>query len=75
MTYREALKDFEAIEAHIRRARIERSVVLSQMIVNGLRALGRGLLTLKGSLEATFQAVMHRTISSDALARRSVPRY
>ena len=75
MTYREAIKDFEAIETHIRRARIERSVVLSQMIADGLQALGRGLLALKGSLESVFQAVMHRTISSDSLARRSVPRY
>ena len=67
--------DFAAIESHIRRARLERTVFLSQMLANGVAAAVRGLRAVKASLEANFHAVMHRTISSDALARRSVPRY
>ena len=67
--------DFAVIESHIRRARLERAVLLSQMLANGVAAAVRGLRAAKASLEANFQAVMHRTISSDALARRSVPRY
>ena len=67
--------DFAVIEAHIRRARIERSVVLSQLVVRGIEALGRGLVAAKRSLEANFQAVMHRTISSKPGAGRYIPRY
>jgi hypothetical protein len=67
--------DFSAIESHIRRARIERSAYLAQLVVRGIKAGARGLRAAKQSLEANFHAVMHRTISSDAAARRFVPRY
>jgi hypothetical protein len=67
--------DFATIESHIQRARLERAVALSQMLAAGVDAAMRGLRAVKTSLEANFHAVMHRTISSDALARRSVPRY
>jgi hypothetical protein len=67
--------DFAVIESHIQRARLERAVALSRMLASGVDATIRGLRAVKASLEANFHAVMHRTISSDALARRSVPRY
>ena len=43
MSFKHEYPDYAAIEAHIRRARIERSVALSQMIVAGITATGRGL--------------------------------
>ena len=67
--------DFATIERHIQRARLERAVVLSQMLAAGVAATMRGLRALKAALEANFHAVMHRTISPDTLARRGVPRY
>ena len=67
--------DYSVIESHIQRARIERSVYVAQLVVRGIEAVARGLRAAKQSLEANFHAVMHRTISSDAAARRFVPRY
>lgn len=69
--------DFAVIEAHIRRARIERAVVVSQMIVGGIDAVVRGLRALKGALEANFRRVdaQQRAMASDAILRRPVPRY
>ena len=67
--------DYSVIASHIHRARIERSVYVAQLVVRGLEAVARGLRAAKQSLEANFHAVMHRTISSDAAARRFVPRY
>ena len=52
--------DFEVIEQHIRRARIERAVVVSRMIVDGIDAIARGLRSLKTSVEASFQRVTAR---------------
>ena len=75
MNYHERNSDFAAIERHIRRARLERSVAVSQMVVAGIGATLRGLRAAGAMLKAAFHAVMHRTISSDAPARRSVPRY
>ena len=69
--------DFAAIEAHIRRARIERAVVVSQLLVAGMQAVVRGLRALKGSIESSFRRVdaTQRAMASDALMGRSVPRY
>jgi hypothetical protein len=70
-------RDFAAIEAHIRRARIERAVVVSQLLVAGMQAVARGLRVLKASIESNFRRVdaTQRAIASDALMGRSVPRY
>lgn len=67
--------DFSAIQSHIERARLERSVAIARLLARGVEATVRGLRALKESLQGSFHAVMHRTISADSLARRSVPRY
>jgi hypothetical protein len=69
--------DFAVIEEHIRRARIERAVVVSQLVVGGIQAAVRGLRALKASIESNFRRVdaTQRAIASDALMGRSVPRY
>ena len=76
MSTRVQYPDFAAIEGHIRRARIERAVVVSQMIVAGVDAAVRGLRLVKASIEANFRRVdaTQRRIASDALMGRSVPR-
>ena len=43
MSFKHEYPDYAVIEAHIRRARIERSVVVSQMIVDAITGVGRGL--------------------------------
>ena len=43
MSFKHEYPDYAVIEAHIRRARIERSVVVSQMIVAAITGVGRGL--------------------------------
>jgi hypothetical protein len=55
--FRDTYPDFEAVEAQIRRARLERSLAIAQMIATGIDALFRGAKALKASLEANFRRV------------------
>ena len=69
--------DFAVIEAHIRRARIQRAVVVSQLLVDGIAAVVRGVRALKASVESHFRGVdaTPRAMASGSLAGRSVSRY
>lgn len=76
MRFNETYPDYAAIEEHIRRARIERSVVVSEMIVAGVQALGRAFKALRESLQRNFyQELDRRFVEADAFLKRSVPRY
>lgn len=70
------LNEYTAIEAHIRAARIERSVVVAeilaeavQAVTNFVKGLGR---TLAKGLDAECD---RRAVEADAFLKRSVPRY
>ena len=76
MSKRPIHPDFRDIEAHIRRARLERSVAMARMFADGADALGRGVSRVVGSVLGSFaNARTARTIEADALLRRSVPRF
>jgi hypothetical protein len=66
MTFKQTHPDFAAIEAHIRNARVERSLVIGQMIANGLAACGR-LFAAPEQAEAES-----RHIAADAFLKRSI---
>ena len=68
--------DYAVIEAHIQRARLERSLAVSQMIVSGLEAIGRGVKSLVASIgRGVADERDRRAIEADAFLKRSVPRY
>lgn len=68
--------DFTAIERHIARARIERSVAVSQMIVAAGVAIGRGLRRLADAMQRGLEASRDsRAVEADVFLKRSVPRY
>ena len=68
--------DFATIEAHIRRARIERSVAVAQSLVAAGEALGRGLRNLYEAVGRGLEAERdRRAVEADAFLKRSVPRY
>ena len=76
MNFKEKYPDFAAIEAHIRAARVERAVYLSQAIIGGIQAVIGGVKKL-GSLAARNVQTERggRSIKADAFLKRSVPRY
>ena len=57
MSFRETYPDFEVIEEQIRRARLERSLAIAQMIATGIDYTMRGFRALKSSIEANFRRV------------------
>lgn len=70
------LRNYSAIEAHIRNARIERQVVIAEMLANAVQAAGRGLKKLATVLSHGLDAeVERRAVEADAFLKRSVPRY
>jgi hypothetical protein len=76
MSFNSEYPDFKSIEAHIRKARLERTVAVSQALVNLGEAFGRGLKKLVASLNAGYQGERdRRAIEADAFLKRSVPRY
>jgi hypothetical protein len=76
MDFKETYPDFAAIESHIRKARLERSVALAQMFANGLFSIGRGLRILGRSMGKGLAAERdRRAIESDSFLKRSVPKY
>lgn len=66
MTFKEIHPDFAAIEAHVKHARVERSLVIGQMIADGLAAVA-GLFARP---EQT--AAERRHIAADAFLKRSI---
>lgn len=66
--------DFAVIEAHIRRARLERSVVLGQYIADFAKWLGASARSLATVMQRGYEAECdRRAIEADAFLRRSVP--
>jgi hypothetical protein len=56
MDIRTSYPDYIPIEEHIRRAKLERSLVLAQLIAGGVDAFARGLRTLMGGLSGFARA-------------------
>ena len=76
MDFRTEYPDYAAIEHHIRHARAERSVVIAQMIANGVAAIVRGIRRFSSDLGNGLQADWEkRAIEADSFLKRSVPRY
>jgi hypothetical protein len=76
MDFKDTYPDFAAIEEHVRNARVERSVALSQMFVRGLFSVGRGLRNLSEVMGRGLAAERdRRAIESDSFLKRSVPKY
>ncbi len=42
MDFKDRFPDYVSIEEHIRRARLERSIAMAEMIVDAFSAIGRG---------------------------------
>ena len=75
MEERKVPTDYESIEAHIRRARIERSVAMAQVFADGADALGRGISRVVGSVLTGFSNARDAaTIEADVLMKRSSTR-
>lgn len=76
MDFKNDYPEYAAIEEHIRRARIERSVAVSKALVWAGEAVIDGLKRLTQSLGRNLGAERdRRAIESDAFLKRSVPRY
>jgi len=68
--------DFAAIDEQIRRARLERSLAVSQMIVSLGESIGRGLRRAFDALGRGLDAELdRRAIEADVFLKRAVPRY
>ena len=64
--------DYESVEAHIRRARLERSVAMAKVFADGADALGRGISRVVGSVLTSFSNARDAaTIEADVLMKRS----
>lgn len=67
--------DYETIEAHIRRAHLERSVAMASMFADGADALGRGVSRVVGAVLGSFaNARDAHTIEAAALTKRTIVR-
>ena len=67
--------EYASIEAHIRRARLERSVAMAKVFADGSDALGRGLSRVVGAVLGSFaNARDAHTIEAEALATRPAHR-
>lgn len=76
MNFKEKYPDFAAIEEHIRAARIERAVYLSQVIVGAVQTVMDGARRLAAFAARSVEAERdRRSIEADAFLKRSVPRY
>ena len=76
MNFKEKYPDFAAIEGHIRAARLERAVYLSQVLVDTVEATIAGLKRLGSYVSGNVDAGRaRRTVQADVFLKRSVPRY
>jgi hypothetical protein len=76
MNFKNEYPDYAVIEAHIRRARVERSVAVAHALVGVVNATIRGCKRLADSLGRGLDAERdRRAVESDAFLKRSVPRY
>ena len=55
MDFRNSYPDFAAIEAHIKRARVERSVAIAQFLADAIVGTWRGLMKI-GAAAANFKS-------------------
>jgi hypothetical protein len=68
--------EYASIEAHIRRARLERTVAVAKLFADGSDALGRGVSRVVGAVLGGFaNARDARTIEADVLLKRPLPHY
>ena len=68
--------EYSEIEAHIRRARLERNIAVAKLIADGGEALSRGLKRVTSSILGGFENARNaRAVEADAFFKRSVPRY
>jgi hypothetical protein len=76
MDFRSEYPDYAAIEKHVRAARIERAVVVSQALIGVVDCIVRGVKRLAAALGRGIEAERdRRAVESDAFLKRSVPRY
>jgi hypothetical protein len=76
MKVNDNLKNYSAIEAHIRKARIERQVVIAEMLASAVQGAINGVKRLGAVLSHGLDAeVDRRAVEADAFLKRSVPRY
>ena len=76
MDFKRDYPEYAVIEEHIRRARIERAVVVSHALVAAGASIVRGLKRLATSVGGNLEAERdRRAVEADAFLKRSVPRY
>jgi hypothetical protein len=64
MDFKNSYPDFAAIEAHIRRARVERSVAIAQFLADGIVGSWRGLKNIGAALANIKGAKPVRTVAT-----------
>ena len=76
MDIKKTYPEYAAIEAHIRAARIERSLAVARIVADASDYLANGVKALFGSLRRGLDGERdRRAIEADAFLKRSVPRY
>jgi len=76
MSFKDTYPQYAAIEAHIRHARVERSVAIAALLTDAILAVGRGFKRLVNATGTGIAADRDRhAIEADAFLKRSVPRY
>jgi hypothetical protein len=64
MDFKNSYPDFAAIEAHIRRARVERSVAIAQFLADAVVGTWRGLRKMGASLAQIKAHKPARTVAT-----------
>lgn len=76
MDFKDTYPEYALIEAHIRKARIERSVAVSHALVSAGEAIFAAARRVAASFGKQLEAERdRRAVEADAFLRRSVPRY
>ena len=76
MNFKDKYPQYAAIEKHVRDARLERAVYLSEVIIDAVQAAVGGLKRLGSIAARNVEAERdRRSIEADAFLKRSVPRY
>lgn len=77
MRFSRTFPDFASIEAHVQRARIERSVYLAEAITDGVMAFARGLKRVVEKIAAQIdREVERRALEADhPFLKRPMHRY
>ncbi|HYC36716.1 MAG TPA: hypothetical protein VEC19_09860 [Usitatibacter sp.] len=69
MNFKQKHPDFAVIESHIHRARVERAVVVSAMVVEAVQVAVKGLKTLAA---AARQQASRASMLQPALTKRAI---